>query len=66
MGSKAESLKINKKNDQAIVNGKLIASSKVPDDLMVVGYRMVKGVKVPIYAEIDPEGFYSGRNRKPR
>lgn len=64
MAKTAESLKIKK--NQAIVNGKLIASSKVPDDLMVVGYRMVKGVKVPIYGERDPEGFYSGRNRKPR
>ena len=64
MAKTAESLKIKK--NQAIVNGKLIASSKVPDELMVVGYRMVKGVKVPIYGERDPEGFYSGRNRKPR
>ena len=64
MAKTEESLKIKK--NQAIVNGKLIASSKVPDDLMVVGYRMVKGVKVPIYGERDPEGFYSGRNRKPR
>ena len=64
MAKTAESLKIKK--NQAIVNGKLIASSKVPDDLMVVGYRMVKGVKVPIYGERDPEGFYSGRNLKPR
>ena len=46
MAKTAESLKIKK--NQAIVNGKLIASSKVPDDLMVVGYRMVKGVKVTI------------------
>lgn len=63
----AESLKIDKKKKKkAIVNGKLVASSKVPNDLMVVGYRMVKGVKVPVYGERDPEGFYSGRNRKPR
>tara|TARA_R100000458_G_C8233861_1_gene214759 strand:- start:42 stop:215 length:174 start_codon:yes stop_codon:yes gene_type:complete len=52
--------KSSKKKDKLLAN--------IPSDLMIVGYRRDKdtGKLVPIYGEKDPEGFYSGRNRKPR